>query len=50
VLVIDNGKIVERGKHDELLALGGLYADLYRRQFYQPEVVARMSAKVSMGS
>lgn len=31
VLVLDHGKIVERGKHDELLALDGVYANLYRR-------------------
>ena len=33
VLVMDQGRIVERGTHDELIAAGGLYADLYRRQF-----------------
>jgi len=33
VLVIDGGRIVERGTHRELLARGGAYADLYRRQF-----------------
>jgi len=32
ILVLDSGSIVERGKHDELVALGGLYADLYNRQ------------------
>lgn len=32
ILVLENGSIVERGKHDELVALGGLYADLYTRQ------------------
>ena len=36
VLVIDGGRIVERGTHDELLARGGLYAELYRRQFRDP--------------
>ena len=33
ILVIDDGRVVERGHHDELLAAQGLYADLYRTQF-----------------
>ncbi len=33
ILVIDDGRIVERGTHHELLASGGLYGDLYRTQF-----------------
>jgi ATP-binding cassette subfamily B protein len=33
ILVVDDGRIVERGRHDELVRLGGLYADLYRTQF-----------------
>ncbi len=33
ILVVDGGRIVERGTHDSLLARGGLYADLYRTQF-----------------
>jgi len=33
ILVISDGRVVERGKHAELLAAGGLYADLYRTQF-----------------
>jgi ATP-binding cassette subfamily B multidrug efflux pump len=33
VLVVDKGQIVERGTHEELLALGGRYAELYQRQF-----------------
>ncbi len=36
ILVLEQGKIVERGKHAELLKNGGLYAELYRRQFYTP--------------
>jgi ATP-binding cassette subfamily B protein len=32
ILVLEKGQIVERGKHDELVASGGLYADLYNRQ------------------
>jgi ATP-binding cassette subfamily B protein len=33
ILVLDDGRIVERGRHDELVAVGGLYAELYRTQF-----------------
>ena len=33
ILVVDEGRIVEHGRHDELLASGGLYAELYRTQF-----------------
>ena len=33
ILVVEDGRIVERGRHHELLAHGGLYADLYRTQF-----------------
>ncbi|WET80949.1 ABC transporter ATP-binding protein [Amycolatopsis sp. QT-25] len=37
ILVIDGGGVRERGTHEELLAAGGLYADLYRTQFAKPE-------------
>ena len=37
VLVLDGGKLVERGKHAELLARNGLYAHLHRMQFREPE-------------
>jgi ATP-binding cassette, subfamily B, bacterial len=33
ILVVDEGRIRERGRHEELLAAGGRYADLYRTQF-----------------
>ena len=33
ILVVDAGQIIERGTHAELLASGGLYADLYHTQF-----------------
>jgi len=35
ILVIEAGKLRERGTHDDLLAAGGLYAELYRTQFAQ---------------
>lgn len=34
ILVLDDGLIKERGRHDELLALNGIYADLYQRQSF----------------
>ncbi len=38
ILVIEGGRIVERGRHAELLAAGGLYAELYQTQFANGEV------------
>ncbi len=37
ILVLQDGRIVERGKHRELLALNGLYAKLYNEQFMEQE-------------
>lgn len=34
ILVLDDGLVKERGRHDELLALNGIYADLYQRQSF----------------
>ena len=35
ILVMKDGDIIESGTHDELLAKGGFYADLYNSQFEQ---------------
>ena len=33
ILVMDQGSIIEQGTHDQLMALGDFYADLYNSQF-----------------
>ncbi len=38
IAVISDGKVLEKGTHDELVASGGLYADLYRGQFRDEEL------------
>ncbi len=40
ILVLDGGRIVERGRHDELVELNGLYADLHRKQLLEEELAA----------
>ena len=39
ILVIEDGRIIERGTHSDLLAAGGRYEELYRTQFEQPTAV-----------
>jgi ATP-binding cassette subfamily B protein len=38
ILVLDDGRIVERGRHAELIALGGTYAHLLRRQMLEQDL------------
>ena len=40
ILVLEGGRIVERGRHEALLAAGGFYADLYRKQLLEEELAA----------
>ncbi len=39
IIVMDRGQVVDQGTHDDLLARGGLYADLYRLQFQDGKTV-----------
>ena len=43
ILVLDGGRIAERGRHAELLAQGGLYAELFATQFRDAEMGAPVS-------
>jgi ATP-binding cassette, subfamily B, multidrug efflux pump len=40
ILVLDDGDIVERGTHDQLVARNGVYAELYRKQLLEEELAA----------
>lgn len=38
IFVIDNGKIIEEGRHEELIELNGIYADIHQRQLLEEEL------------
>ena len=40
ILVLDNGRIAERGTHDQLIRGGGLYAELHKKQLLEEELAA----------
>jgi ATP-binding cassette subfamily B protein len=50
ILVVDDGRIVERGTHTDLLVADGLYADLYRTQFASQDTGGRPTQPVGTGS
>jgi ATP-binding cassette subfamily B protein len=46
ILVLDNGRIVQRGTHDELLAEGGLYREIYDLQLKDQEAFVALEAEI----
>jgi ATP-binding cassette, subfamily B, bacterial len=50
IFVLDRGRVVERGTHDELVDAGGLYARLYEQQFHSGSVEAELEDGVLLPS
>ncbi len=48
IVVMDRGRVVDAGTHDELLARGGIYADLYRLQFQDGKTVIDPTSAISV--
>jgi ATP-binding cassette subfamily B protein len=46
ILVVDEGRIVERGRHDDLVDAGGLYSELYRTQFERQEELPELDEPI----
>jgi ATP-binding cassette subfamily B protein len=44
ILVVDDGRIVERGRHAQLVAQNGVYSDLYRTQFERQQLEPTQTA------
>jgi ATP-binding cassette subfamily B protein len=40
ILVLVGGRVIERGEHDALVALGGVYAQMHERQMLEEELAA----------
>ncbi len=47
IIVVDQGRIVQQGRHEELMRLGGLYTELYRTQFDQSARWAPPSTEIT---
>lgn len=49
IVVLEEGRIIEMGRHEELLSLGGLYSKLYETQFiYKPETAQKETAEIEI--
>ena len=48
IFVIDNGRIVEEGSHEELIKKGGLYKHLYEMQFKEPEAIIPLESRAKI--